>query len=613
MASTKAQIAKDKGNNAFKVGNWAEAIGHYSEAVITDRSNPTFPLNRAAAYLKLNKSARYQDAERDCTTVLSIEPRNVKAFFRRAQARSALERYADAEDDLLNALRIEPSNDSIKSELSSVQSKKAETAKNLTLKSNKRDQTTLTSVVSTNQPSTTKPTRRRVRDVPIEIVEPGAEVTEVDGETSFKETPSSHASLLTPVQSRTLSRSAEPPPSTTSSSVQSASTSAPYPSSPKPTPRVGAGVFHRDGKYTILRSPDSTSSPSSSPGGSTSVPQTHFAFARAWNNLKTSQERFELIQLIPPESLPALFRNNLETELLASILQTFLDMSSITPEYNSLILAYMSSIPTIPRVHQRIFALNMASKPPVAKFQNQLSSSKDSSESHSHSHDHSGPHTHSHGQNEHGHTHEHLEHAGKYAERDLPDYSHRNFVERGFTIGIGGPVGSGKTALTLALCKRFRDEYNIAVTTNDIFTQEDAEFLIRNEALPKERITAIETGGCPHAAIREDISANMGALEMLQAKFGCQLLFVESGGDNLAANYSRELADYIIYVIDVSIDLAPYVGASLDVMERDSKKMRGDGPTVFTSVKEGKGVEQVVEMILSAWKASGSPGLQGAN
>lgn len=244
-------------------------------------------------------------------------------------------------------------------------------------------------------------------------------------------------------------------------------------------------------------------------------------------------------------------------------------------------------------------------------------------------------HSHEHGPGEHGHTHEHLENAGKFSDRDLPDYSLRNFEERGFTIGIGGPVGSGKTALTLALCRRLRGEFNIATVTNDIFTREDQEFLIRNKALPANRILAIETGGCPHAAIREDISANMGALETLQAKFNCQLLLVESGGDNLAANYSRELADYIIYVIDVSggdkiprkggpgvsqsdvlvinkTDLAPYVGASLEVMEHDSKKMRGNGPTIFTSVKEGKGVEDVVQLILAAWRAAGSPGVEGA-
>jgi len=266
------------------------------------------------------------------------------------------------------------------------------------------------------------------------------------------------------------------------------------------------------------------------------------------------------------------------------------------------------------------------------QFINNLSSSQETQPSHSHEH---GEISHSHGLGEHGHTHEHLDHPGKFAERDLPDYSKRDFQERGFTIGIGGPVGSGKTALTLALCKRLREHYNIATVTNDIFTREDQEFLIKNRALPPSRILAIETGGCPHAAIREDISANMGALEILQAKYGCQLLFVESGGDNLAANYSRELADYIIYVIDVSggdkiprkggpgisqsdllvinkIDLAPYVGASLEIMDRDSKLMRGDGPTLFTSVREDKGVDDVVNLILAAWRMAGSPGTPGA-
>ncbi|KAJ3999860.1 urease accessory protein UreG [Lentinula boryana] len=260
-------------------------------------------------------------------------------------------------------------------------------------------------------------------------------------------------------------------------------------------------------------------------------------------------------------------------------------------------------------------------------FINSLSNS--STSEHTHSHSPNGGASHTHGPSEHGHTHEHYDDAGKYTERDMPDYSARNFEERGFTIGIGGPVGSGKTALTLALCQKLRKEYNIV--TNDIFTREDQEFLIKNKALPINRILAIETGGCPHAAIREDISANMGALETLQAKFDCQMLLVESGGDNLAANYSRELADYIIYVIDVSggdkiprkggpgisqsdllvinkTDLAPYVGASLEVMDRDSKLMRGDGPTIFTSVKQDKGVDDVVSLTLAAWRTAGSPG-----
>jgi len=213
----------------------------------------------------------------------------------------------------------------------------------------------------------------------------------------------------------------------------------------------------------------------------------------------------------------------------------------------------------------------------------------------------------------------------------MPDYSGRDWNERAFTIGIGGPVGSGKTALLLALCRALRDDYNIAAVTNDIFTREDQEFLIRNNALDKERIKAIETGGCPHAAIREDISANMHALEELQAEFETELLFVESGGDNLAANYSRELADFIIYVIDVAggdkvprkagpgisqsdllvinkTDLAPHVGASLAVMKRDAAVVREGGPTIFASVRHNEGVAEIREAILSAWGVSGAKG-----
>ncbi len=201
----------------------------------------------------------------------------------------------------------------------------------------------------------------------------------------------------------------------------------------------------------------------------------------------------------------------------------------------------------------------------------------------------------------------------------------RDYKQRAFTVGIGGPVGSGKTALVLELCRWLRAARNIAVVTNDIFTKEDAEFLIRNQALDKARIRAVETGGCPHAAIREDISHNLAALEELTDAFHPQILFVESGGDNLAAQYSRDLADYTIYVIDVSggdkiprkggpgitqsdllvinkIDLAPLVGADLDVMARDSKKMRGDGPFVFTTIIRQIGVSEIVDRILAAWR-----------
>ncbi|KAF8475996.1 CobW/HypB/UreG, nucleotide-binding domain-containing protein [Kalaharituber pfeilii] len=244
----------------------------------------------------------------------------------------------------------------------------------------------------------------------------------------------------------------------------------------------------------------------------------------------------------------------------------------------------------------------------------------------SHTHSHDG---HSHSHTEHGHTHEVLDGPGSYLGRELPIVEGRNFHERAFTVGIGGPVGSGKTALMLALCLALRDKYSIATVTNDIFTREDQEFLVRNQALAPERIKAIETGGCPHAAVREDISANLQALEELHTQFDTQLLLIESGGDNLAANYSRELADFIIYVIDVSggdkiprkggpgitqsdllvinkTDLAPIVGADLDVMDRDARRMREGGPTIFAQVKNGNGVNDIVEMILSAWRSSGA-------
>ncbi|MEQ1600683.1 MAG: urease accessory protein UreG [Methylophilaceae bacterium] len=188
-------------------------------------------------------------------------------------------------------------------------------------------------------------------------------------------------------------------------------------------------------------------------------------------------------------------------------------------------------------------------------------------------------------------------------------------------VGIGGPVGSGKTALTLALCKRLRDIYNIAVVTNDIYTKEDAEFLTRNEALAPERIIGVETGGCPHTAIREDASMNLEAVAQLSQRFvTLDIVFIESGGDNLAATFSPELSDLTIYVIDVAagekiprkggpgitksdllvinkIDLAPMVGASLEVMDRDAKRMRGERPFIFTNLKIGQGLEEIVSFI----------------
>jgi urease accessory protein len=188
-------------------------------------------------------------------------------------------------------------------------------------------------------------------------------------------------------------------------------------------------------------------------------------------------------------------------------------------------------------------------------------------------------------------------------------------------VGIAGPVGSGKTALLDALCKALRDSYQIGVVTNDIYTQEDAEFLVRSQALSRDRILGVETGGCPHTAIREDASMNLAAIDQLEIRFNpLDLVFLESGGDNLAATFSPELVDLTLYVIDVAagdkiprkggpgitksdllvinkIDLAPFVGADLGVMERDAKKMRGDKPFIFTNLKENQGLIEVIDFV----------------
>ncbi len=188
-------------------------------------------------------------------------------------------------------------------------------------------------------------------------------------------------------------------------------------------------------------------------------------------------------------------------------------------------------------------------------------------------------------------------------------------------VGVGGPVGSGKTALVAALCKKMRNSYQLAVVTNDIYTQEDAQFLVHQQALSEDRIIGVETGGCPHTAIREDASMNLGAIDELCQRFDqLDVIFVESGGDNLSATFSPELSDLTLYVIDVSAgdkiprkggpgitrsdlliinktDLAPYVGASLVVMERDAKKMRGERPFVFTNMKNGQGVDEIEQFI----------------
>jgi urease accessory protein len=230
------------------------------------------------------------------------------------------------------------------------------------------------------------------------------------------------------------------------------------------------------------------------------------------------------------------------------------------------------------------------------------------------------------------HSHDPIPNAGSFLNRRLATYKNRDFRERCFTVGIGGPVGTGKTALMLQLCRYFTKggggendkRENIVAVTNDIFTKEDGEFLAKHEALPIERIRAVETGGCPHAAIREDIGANLSEVESLTGKFNPEFCLLESGGDNLAANFSRELADFIIYVIDVcggdkiprkggpgvtqadllvinKKELAEAVGASVDVMTRDADKQREGGPVIVASVKTGDGVKEIATHILKAY------------
>jgi len=235
-------------------------------------------------------------------------------------------------------------------------------------------------------------------------------------------------------------------------------------------------------------------------------------------------------------------------------------------------------------------------------------------------HDHDDGHE-GHGSHAHSHSHEHWTQPGAFRDREPARV--RDFAKRAYTVGIGGPVGSGKTALVYELCCALRDQIGVGVVTNDIFTREDAEFLERHGALSPGRIRAVETGGCPHAAIREDISHNLDALDQLMVDVRPDLLIVESGGDNLAAQFSRELVDFTIYVIDVAggdkvprkggpgitqsdllvinkTDLAEHVGASLEVMARDARAMRGAGPFIFAQAKNGVGVPEIVDAILAA-------------
>lgn len=204
-----------------------------------------------------------------------------------------------------------------------------------------------------------------------------------------------------------------------------------------------------------------------------------------------------------------------------------------------------------------------------------------------------------------------------------------------FRVGVAGPVGSGKTALIDALCKAMRDDFNLAVVTNDIYTKEDAQFLVKSEALERDRIIGVETGGCPHSAIRDDASINLEAIDRLVQQFSPDLVFVESGGDNLAATFSPELVEMTVYVIDVAagdkiprkggpgimksdilvinkVDLAPYVGADLNVMRRDTQKMRGDRPFIFTNLKTQEGLNTIIDLIRHQHKLGPSPAVASA-
>ena len=204
-----------------------------------------------------------------------------------------------------------------------------------------------------------------------------------------------------------------------------------------------------------------------------------------------------------------------------------------------------------------------------------------------------------------------------------------------FRVGVAGPVGSGKTALIDALCKAMRDDFNLAVVTNDIYTQEDAQFLVRSAALERDRIIGVETGGCPHSAIRDDASINLAAIDRLVEQFAPDIVFVESGGDNLAATFSPELVEMTLYVIDVAagdkiprkggpgimksdvliinkIDLAPHVGADLAVMRRDAQKMRGDRPFIFANLKTREGLHTVIDLICHQQKLGASPAVASA-
>ncbi|KAK7689748.1 hypothetical protein QCA50_006387 [Cerrena zonata] len=352
MSSEAAQIAKDKGNASFKSGDFATAVGHYSAAVVADSRNPTYPLNRAAAYLKLGKN---EDAERDCSRVIELDSKNVKAWFRRAQARVALEKFDDALTDLKRAGVLEPSNQDVKKEIAKTEDLKKRKVVEGKQKSARRTQ--LSQAAAPNPPP--HPLRRRV---PITIVEPEAGPSSPKPEIS----PAPQSSpiiddLLKPVSSRLISspavatpKTATPPtPPQAPSEPRPTTTSGPPPRAKSPPtaplPKVSGGIFRPNGNHTIFGSKNNDKASNSTSAASS--PTSLFTFMRIWETFKQPEQRWAFIQQIAPASLPAIFKSSLEASTLISILQTF---QAVLQNSNSIedvktVKEYMTNLPRVPR------------------------------------------------------------------------------------------------------------------------------------------------------------------------------------------------------------------------------------------------------------------------
>ncbi|KII90798.1 hypothetical protein PLICRDRAFT_39384 [Plicaturopsis crispa FD-325 SS-3] len=361
MASTSAQIAKEKGNAAFKAGDFPAAIGLYASAIVADRKDPTLPLNRAAAYLKLGK---YEDAERDCTTVLTLSSSNVKALFRRAQARVGLVKYTEALQDLNEALRLEPSNESVKQEIQKVAG--------LIEKSQKRAAKSVHGVPTSATPSTSQATRPKRRRIPITIVEPPASPSvALPSESSVGKPPtkatqstSSGEDFMKPVSSRPLkstssSVSTDPQPTPPKASVPKPSTfqeAKQARETAKPS-RTGGGIFRSGGSHTLfapkgppVQKTAHDNMTKSTPNGTTSkAPMTLFNFIKVWETLRTDEDRWKLVSTFPPASLPSMFQTSLDAGILASLLRTFSSILQQNENARDNIRDYMINLARVPR------------------------------------------------------------------------------------------------------------------------------------------------------------------------------------------------------------------------------------------------------------------------